>query len=84
MFLTWSQKEKRALTPHSIPAPKSMTELASSAKNATRDLNPNDNMKNLRIKTGKKELIVSNDKDFIVVVIQAWEPAREEESHKLR
>ena len=60
---------------------KSMTKLAQSAKNVTRDLNPNDDLKNLRIKTSRKELIVSHDTDFIVIVVQEWAPAKEEQSH---
>lgn len=59
----------------------SMTKLAQSAKNVTRDLNPNDDLKNLRIKTSRKEMIVSHDKDFIVIVIQEWTPAKEDQSH---
>jgi len=59
-----------------------MTKLTESAKNVTRDLNPNDDLKNLRIKTSRKELIVSHDEDFIVIVIQEWTPAKEEESHQ--
>ena len=58
-----------------------MTKLALSARNVTRDLNPNDDLKNLRIKTSKKELIVSHDRDFIVVVVQAWQPAAQNASH---
>ena len=58
-----------------------MTKLAQTAKNVTRDLNPNDDLKNLRIKTSRKELIVSHDKDFIVIVVQEWTPAKEESSH---
>ena len=52
-----------------------------SAKNVTRDLNSNDDLKNLRIKKSRKELIVSHDKDFIVIVIQEWTPAKEDQSH---
>ena len=59
----------------------SMTKLAQTAKNVTRDLNPNDDLKNLRIKTSRKELVVSHDKDFIVIVVQEWTPAKEESSH---
>lgn len=55
--------------------------LAKSARNVTRDLNPNDDLKNLRIKTSRKELIVSHDKEFIVIVIQEWTPAKLEASH---
>jgi hypothetical protein len=55
--------------------------LVQTAKHVTRDLNPNDDLKNLRIKTNKKELIVSHNKDFNVVVIQAWTPAKDDPSH---
>ena len=61
-----------------------MSKLAQSAENVARDLNPNDDLKNLRIKTSRKELIVSHDKDFIVIVIQEWTPAREDQSHLQR
>ena len=59
----------------------STTMLVQTAKHVTRDLNPNDDLKNLRIKTNKKELIVSHNKDFNVVVIQAWTPAKDDPSH---
>ena len=58
-----------------------MTKLAKNAKDVTRDLNPNDDLKNLRIKTSRRELVVSHDKDFIVIVVQEWTPAKEEPSH---
>jgi len=54
-----------------------MTKLAQSAKNVSRDINPNDNLRNLRVKTSKKELVLSADKDFLIVVIQEWTPADE-------
>jgi len=40
----------------------------------TRDINPNDDLKNLRIRTKTKELIVSHDNDSIIAVIQQWMP----------
>ncbi len=49
-----------------------MANLATSAKHVTRDLNPNDDLKNIRVKTARKEIIVSHDKDFLVVVVQEW------------
>ena len=59
-----------------------MAKLVQGAKNVTRDLNPNDDLKNLRIKTSRKELIVSqHEGDFIVIVIQEWTPAKEDQSH---
>ena len=59
----------------------SMTKLPQTAKNVTRDVNPNDDLKKLRIKRSRKELIVSHDKDFIVIVVQEWTPAKEGSSH---
>ena len=55
-----------------------MTKLAQSAKHASRDINPNDSFRNLRIKTTTKELILSADKDFLIVVIHEWTPAEDE------
>ena len=69
-YLTWS-----------CLLPQSMTKLAQSAKNVTRDLNPNADLKNLRTKTSRKELIVYHDKNFIVIIIQEWTPAKEDQSH---
>jgi len=64
--------------------PQVLTEVSTSShlfliiENLTsRDLNPNDNLRNLRIKTATKELILSADKDFLIVVIQEWTPAEE-------
>ncbi len=51
-----------------------MNELTMKARNASRDLNPNDDLKNLRIRTKTKELIVSHNTEFIIVVIQEWMP----------
>ena len=55
-----------------------MSTLIQTAVHVTRDLNPNDNLKNLRIKTSKKEMLVSHSNEFIVIVIQAWIPAKED------
>jgi hypothetical protein len=48
--------------------------LASKARHAARDLNPEDELRNLRIRTKTKEIIVSHSIDFIIVVIQKWTP----------
>jgi len=53
---------------------KYINELASRARHVTRDLNPEDELRNLRIRTKTKELIVSHSNDFIIVVIQKWMP----------
>ena len=52
----------------------SMKSLSFRARSLARDLNPKDELRNLRIRTKKKEVIVSHDKDFIVIVIQQWTP----------
>lgn len=67
MMVTWFACSK-IYACHAIS--KHMTKLAGRAKHVTRDLNPNDDLKNLRIKTSRKELIISHDDDFIVIVIQ--------------
>jgi dynein light chain roadblock-type len=59
----------------------SMTKLIQTTMNGVRDLNPNDNLKNLRIKTTKKEMLVSHSNEFVVIVIHDWQPAKEEQSH---
>ncbi|KAL7481786.1 hypothetical protein ACHAW6_007509 [Cyclotella cf. meneghiniana] len=52
-----------------------MTKLAQTAKNVVRDLNPTDDLRIMRIKTSRKEVIVSPDENFIIVVLQQWTPA---------
>ncbi|KAL7491766.1 hypothetical protein ACHAWT_001044, partial [Skeletonema menzelii] len=42
---------------------RNLTKLASRATNVTRDLDPNDDLRILRIKTGRKEIIVSHERD---------------------
>ena len=49
--------------------------MAECAQHVVRNLNPDDDLRILRIKTGRKELIVSHDEDFIIVVLQEWTPA---------
>ena len=58
---------------------KNLTKLASRATNVTRDLDPNDDLRILRIKTGRKEIIVSHERDFIVVVLQEWRPKSDQD-----
>ena len=49
-----------------------MTQLSETAKDVARDLDPKDDLKLIRIKTGRKEVIVSREEDFIVIVLQEW------------
>lgn len=60
-----------------------MTMLVQSAIHGIRDLNANDKLKILRIKTSTKEMLVSHSNEFIVIVIQKWTPTEEgqEASH---
>lgn len=51
-----------------------MKQLADKAKNVARDMEPKDDLHNLRIRTKSKEIILSHDKEFIVIVIQKWVP----------
>lgn len=53
---------------------KNLVKLTSRATNVARDLDPNDDLKILRIKTSRKEVIVSHEKDFIVIALQQWKP----------
>ena len=51
-----------------------MKHLALKARNVARDLNPKDGLRNIRIRTKTKELIVSHDDNFILIVVQQWTP----------
>ena len=59
----------------------SSTRLVETARHVTRDLNPTDDLKNVRIKTSRKELIVYHSNDFNITVIQAWTPAKDDPSY---
>ena len=52
-----------------------MTKLSETAKDVARDINPKDDLRILRIETGKKEVIVSREEEFVVIVLQEWTPA---------
>uniref|UniRef100_A0A7S2LPZ7 Roadblock/LAMTOR2 domain-containing protein n=1 Tax=Leptocylindrus danicus TaxID=163516 RepID=A0A7S2LPZ7_9STRA len=49
--------------------------LAQNARNYVRDINPRDKLRNLRVRANEKELLVAYEQDFIILVIQKWEPA---------
>lgn len=51
-----------------------MNEMATKARHVTRDLDPEDELKNLRIRTKTKEVILSHSAEFIIIVIQRWTP----------
>ncbi len=54
-----------------------MIVLIEKAMHMSRDLNPTENLKNVRIRTKTKELLVSHDAEFIILVIQEWMPHEE-------
>jgi hypothetical protein len=51
-----------------------MLELTSRARCLIRDTNPKDDLRHVRIRMKQKEMLVTHDKDFIIVVIQQWTP----------
>ena len=52
-----------------------MRHLTKKARNVVRDLEPSNELRNLRIRTKDKEVMVSHERDFIIIVIQKWVPA---------
>ena len=52
-----------------------MTVLATKARGVVRDLDPKNELRYLRVRAKKAEILVAVDEDFIVVVIQRWTPA---------
>lgn len=52
-----------------------MRHLAKKARNVARDIEPENELRNLRIRTKQKEIIVSYEQDFIIIVIQKWTAA---------
>jgi len=53
----------------------SMRILAWKARSVVRDLDPENELQYLRIRAKTHEVIVAFDLEFLVVVIQKWEPA---------
>ena len=51
-----------------------MSILADLARNCVRDLDPEQDLQLLRIRTKKVELLVAPGKDTVVVIIQRWTP----------
>mmetsp|Transcript_35806 Transcript_35806/g.52309 ORF Transcript_35806/g.52309 Transcript_35806/m.52309 type:complete len:90 (-) Transcript_35806:165-434(-) len=58
----------------------SMKQLVNKARDVSRDINPREQLRNLRIRTKTREILVSHDKEFIVILIQQWTPAAEAEN----
>eukprot|EP00604_Paraphysomonas_vestita_P001818 CAMPEP_0174821656 /NCGR_PEP_ID=MMETSP1107-20130205/9165_1 /TAXON_ID=36770 /ORGANISM="Paraphysomonas vestita, Strain GFlagA" /LENGTH=70 /DNA_ID=CAMNT_0016038937 /DNA_START=146 /DNA_END=358 /DNA_ORIENTATION=+ len=54
-----------------------MMNLASQARSVVRDLNPKNELKYLRVRAKRHEIMVAFDVQFIVIVIQRWTAAGE-------
>ena len=52
-----------------------MKHLAMKARGVVRDLNPKQELRYLRIRAKRHEIMVAFDKEFLAIVIQRWQPA---------
>ncbi|CAM9704591.1 unnamed protein product, partial [Discosporangium mesarthrocarpum] len=52
-----------------------MRHLALKARGVVRDLNPKGEMKYMRIRAKRHEVMVAFDREFLAIVIQRWQPA---------
>ncbi|CAM9328567.1 unnamed protein product [Choristocarpus tenellus] len=52
-----------------------MRHLAFKARGVVRDLNPKGEMKYMRIRAKRHEVMVAFDREFLAIVIQRWQPA---------
>ena len=65
-----SMKDERANSFSKI-----MKMLGHKGRSVVRDINPRDELKFMRIRLKKQEVILAHDPHFFVVVVQAWTPA---------
>jgi len=54
---------------------KNMIALSFQARSVARDLNPKNELRYLRVRAKKQEIMVAFDVQFIVIIIQNWTPA---------
>ena len=52
-----------------------MSQLARKARGVVRDLNPKNELRYLRLRAKRHEVLVATDEEFVVIVIQRWTPA---------
>eukprot|EP00519_Triparma_laevis_P001393 CAMPEP_0182499848 /NCGR_PEP_ID=MMETSP1321-20130603/7987_1 /TAXON_ID=91990 /ORGANISM="Bolidomonas sp., Strain RCC1657" /LENGTH=100 /DNA_ID=CAMNT_0024704097 /DNA_START=21 /DNA_END=323 /DNA_ORIENTATION=+ len=52
-----------------------MKHLSKKSRNVVRDLDPKNELKYLRIRAKKHEVLVAFDSEFLVIIIQRWNPA---------
>jgi len=55
----------------------SMIKVAFQARSTVRDLNPRNELRYVRIRAKKHEVMLAYDTQFIVIIIQRWTPAGE-------
>jgi len=53
----------------------SMKHLGKKSRNVVRDLDPKNDLRYLRIRAKKHEVLVAFDPEFLVIIIQKWTPA---------
>ncbi|EGB10166.1 hypothetical protein AURANDRAFT_22926 [Aureococcus anophagefferens] len=52
-----------------------MSQLSRKARGVVRDLNPKNELRYLRLRAKRHEVLVAFDQEFLVIVIQRWTPA---------
>ena len=58
----------------------SMIKLAYQSRSAVRDLDPQNELRYVRIRARKHEIMLAYDVQFIVIIIQRWTPAGERQA----
>ena len=53
----------------------SMRHLSKKSRNVVRDLEPTNELRYLRIRAKRHEILVAFDPEFLVIIIQRWMPA---------
>jgi hypothetical protein len=49
--------------------------LAAKGKNVIRDLDPSKDLRNIRIRLKRKEVLFSFDHEFLIAIVQHWVPS---------
>lgn len=52
-----------------------MKHLGKKSRNVVRDIDPKNELRYLRIRAKKHEVLVAFDEEFLVIIIQKWTPA---------
>ena len=59
---------------HTNP-PQILEQLSKKARGVVRDINPQNELRYLRVRAKRHEVMVAFDTEFLVIVIQKWTPA---------